>query len=293
MDKPDTNGQPISYMRKRQNRIIYLRETNAFRHINKPAVHFASSLKLIIGGDIYIIKQVSSVKSLGVHIDENLSWNLHIEKIAKKIASGIGAIKRCRPFVNRTTLECVLNALVQPYFNYCSEFWGHCNKSLSNKLQKLQNRAARILTFSSYDTSADSLFEQLNWKWLDTQRQIQVATMVYKSIHGLAHDYLSSLFTKYDPPYNLRNSENELAVPLPRTNFLKNSFSYNGAVIWNSLSPELRQAKSLQSFRNGCRDRLRLNRQNAHGIYVKQNFFIFSIFTIYMYIFRPCLYRLK
>ena len=48
----------------------------------------------------WIIKQVSSVKSLGVHIDENLSWNMHIEKIAKKIASGIGAIKRCRPFVN-------------------------------------------------------------------------------------------------------------------------------------------------------------------------------------------------
>ena len=179
---------------------------------------------------------------------------MHIEKIAKKIASGIGAIKRCRPFVNRTTLESVFNVLVQPYFNYCSEVWGHCNKGLSNKLQKLQNRAARILTFSSYDTSADPLFVQLNWRRLDTQRQIQVATMVYKSIHGLAPDYLGSLFTKYDPPYNLRNSENKLAVPLPRTNFLKNSFSYNGAVIWNSLSPELRQAKSLQSFRNGCRN---------------------------------------
>ncbi|CAH3028400.1 unnamed protein product, partial [Porites evermanni] len=99
-------------------------------------------------------------------------------------------------------------------------------QSLSNKLQKLQNRAARILTFSSYDTSADPLLEQLNWKRLDTQRQIQVATMVYKSIHGLAPDYLGSLFTKYNPPYNLRNSENKLAVPLPRTNFLKNSFSY-------------------------------------------------------------------
>lgn len=151
-------------------------------------------------------------------------------------------------------LESVFNVLVQPYFNYCSEVWGHCNKGLSNKLQKLQNRAARILTFSSYDTSADPLFVQLNWRRLDTQRQIQVATMVYKSIHGLAPDYLGSLFTKYDPPYNLRNSENKLAVPLPRTNFLKNSFSYNGAVIWNSLSPELRQAKSLQSFRNGCRN---------------------------------------
>ena len=53
---------------------------------------YDTSPKLTIGGDI--IKQVSSVKSQGVHIDENLSWNIHIEKIAKKIASGIGAIKR-------------------------------------------------------------------------------------------------------------------------------------------------------------------------------------------------------
>ena len=139
-----------------------------------------------------------------MHVDENLSWNVHIENIAKKIASGIGAIKRRRPFVNRTTMESVFNALVQPYFNYCSEVWGHCNKSLWNKLQKLRNRAARILTFSSYDTSAYALLEQLNWKRLDTQRQIQVATMVYKSMHSLTPDHLGSLFTKYDPPYNLR-----------------------------------------------------------------------------------------
>ena len=55
-------------------------------------------LIILLGGDI--IEQVSSVKTLGVHIDKNLSWNIHIEKMAKKIASGIGAIKRCRPFVN-------------------------------------------------------------------------------------------------------------------------------------------------------------------------------------------------
>jgi len=165
-------------------------------------VTYDTSPKLIIGGDI--IKQVSSVKSLGVHIDENLSRTMHIEKIAKKIASGIVAIKRCRPFVNQTTLECVFNALVQLHINNCSEVWGQCNKSLSNKLQKLQNRAARILTSSSYDSSADPLFEQLNWKRLDTQRQIQLATMVYKSINGLAPYYLGSPFNKYDPPYNLR-----------------------------------------------------------------------------------------
>ena len=44
-----------------------------------------------LSGDQYL--------SLGVDVDENLSWNVHIDNIAKKIASGIGILRRSRPFV--------------------------------------------------------------------------------------------------------------------------------------------------------------------------------------------------
>lgn len=42
------------------------------------------------------IKRISSTKSLGVHIDENLPWDVHIETIGKKIQSGLLSLKRCR-----------------------------------------------------------------------------------------------------------------------------------------------------------------------------------------------------
>ena len=201
------------------------------------------------------IKQVSSTKSLGVHIDENLSWNVHIESIAKKIVSGLGALKRCRRFVPQSTLHSVFSALIQPHFDYCSVVWRHCNKTLSDKLQKLQNRAARILTFSSYDTNAGLLFERLGWKGLESQRQIQEAIMVYKSLNGLVPTYLQSIFTDRNniTQYELRDTVGKLAVPLPRTNYLKNSFGYQGAVLWNSLPHDLRQAQTLNGFRIGCR----------------------------------------
>ena len=57
----------------------------------------------------------------------------------------------------------------------------------------------------------------------DCQRQIQVALMVFKALNDLAPDYLSSMFTE-------RNN-----VPLPRTNYLKRSFSYRGATLWSSV----------------------------------------------------------
>ena len=107
------------------------------------------------------IKQVPVSKSLGVHIDENLSWTVHIETISKKIASSIGALTRIRSFVPHKTLQqFIFNSLIQPHFEYCSSVCGNCNKTLADKFQKLQNRAARVLTFSSYDTNADCLFEE-------------------------------------------------------------------------------------------------------------------------------------
>jgi hypothetical protein len=100
---------------------------------------------------------VKSTKSLGLHIDEHLSWSVHVDAISKKIASGIGALKRIRPFVPRTTLHTIFHSLIQPHFDYCSVVWGDCNKTLATKMQKLQNRSARVLTFSGYDTNADGL----------------------------------------------------------------------------------------------------------------------------------------
>ena len=98
------------------------------------------------------VRQVSHTKSLGTYIDENLSWNVHVEKLCKKVASGISALKRIRPFASPTTMELIYNCLVQPYFDYCSVVWDSCGSTLAEKLQKLQNRAARVLTFSTYDT---------------------------------------------------------------------------------------------------------------------------------------------
>ena len=71
--------------------------------------------------------------------------------------------------------------------------------------------------------------------------------MAYKSLNGFAPDYMHSMFVNRDSvnPYSLRNTECKLAAPKPRTNDLKNSFSYSGGI-------GLRQANNLTNFRTGC-----------------------------------------
>ena len=121
-----------------------------------------------------------------------------------------------------------IHFIVQPHFNYCNIVWGNCGVTLQDKLQKLQNRAraARVLTYSNYDAHVNNSFELLRWKSLVSQRQIERATMVFKSLQGLAPEYFCSKIVHRDSGYCLRETVNKVNIPQPRTNYYKNSFSY-------------------------------------------------------------------
>ena len=76
------------------------------------------------------VSQVTTAKSLGVTIDDRLDWSGYIEKVTKKVASGIGAIKRIRHLVPQATLQLIYQALIQPHFDYCNIVWENCGITL-------------------------------------------------------------------------------------------------------------------------------------------------------------------
>ena len=200
--------------------------------------------------DAKLITKVKEAKSLGVIIiDEHLSWSNHIGDLSKKVSSAIGALKRIRPYTSKCTALQIYQALILPHFDYCSSVWGDCNLTLSDKLQKLQSRAARAITRSNYDTRAAFLLNMLNWDDLTTRRQNLKAILMFKTINGLTPAYLQNSFSTRSTQYNLKNVEAELELPLPPTNYGKRAFCYSGALLWNSLSISLRQSESLEYFK--------------------------------------------
>ena len=88
-------------------------------------------------------------------------------------------------------------------------------------LQKLQNRAARIVTNSSYDAPAANLIKELKWPTVHDMIKQETANIVFKSIRGLAPTYLSTLFTRSSARdiVNWRNSMTVLlAARMPKSN---------------------------------------------------------------------------
>ena len=117
------------------------------------------------------INRVDSVKSLGVYIDNHLTWTKHIDKISKKIASAIGALKRFRPYITTNTAVQVYQALIQPHFDHCCSVWDGLGETISCKMQKLQNRAARVIMRVNYDVSAGFLLDALHWDNFSLRRE--------------------------------------------------------------------------------------------------------------------------
>ena len=92
-------------------------------------------------------------------------------------------------------------------------------KGLSEKLQQLQNRAARIIvTSSNYQTRSKDILDELGWEVLEDRQMRQLAILMYKKTHGISPLYLRNIFANVSDVhhYNLRNSSINLYIPKPK-----------------------------------------------------------------------------
>ena len=215
----------------------------------KFTAHHDYPLKVMI--DNNELERVEHAKSLGVTIDKNLNWSIHVDNIVKKVSSCVGALKRVRSFVSSETAILIYKSLILPHFDYCSTVWSGLGAELSDKLQKLQNRAARVITKTGYETRSSELLSKLGWDKLSLRREKQKATFMFKTMSKLVPENIQKLFEKKNIQlkYNIRNQESALVLPKPRTEYLKKCFSYSGAKLWNGLSSSTKTARTVSQFK--------------------------------------------
>ena len=108
------------------------------------------------------IKRVNNIKYLGVYLDENLKWANHIDNPWTKISHSINCLKQDRNYASLDILQVIYNALIQPVFDVCDVVWGNLNKGLASRIKKLQNHAARIVSFQGYNVRSADLLNYLN-----------------------------------------------------------------------------------------------------------------------------------
>ena len=90
------------------------------------------------------LERVDKFSYLGV-LDENLSWKDHVEYVSSKVSRRLGLLSRIRSCLTLEASKQVSTSLVQPLFDYAEVAWGKISEGCCKELQRLQNRAARII----------------------------------------------------------------------------------------------------------------------------------------------------
>ncbi|MCU7800226.1 MAG: hypothetical protein KZQ70_08805 [gamma proteobacterium symbiont of Lucinoma myriamae] len=199
----------------------------------------------------------SSDKILGVHIDENLKWNAHFQFVAKKVSSYLWLLSQIRSYLSIEHRLLFYNSYIRTHFDYCSIIWGNSSNFNVSKITKLQRRACKIILGNEY-TSLEEARTRLKILSFDESVFIQKAKVMYKIVNNIAPVYLSDMFQMRgnninDTTVNLRSMSNKnFIIPKPNTNLFKNSLSYSGAIVWNSIPPDFKKATNINSFASKC-----------------------------------------
>ena len=144
------------------------------------------------------------------------------------------------------------NAYILPHFDYCNTIWGHSSSEIQTRMLKLQKKSARYILDADYSYPSRGLFKTLKWLPFINRVQFNTAILMYKSVNGQSPMYLKNMFQFCsDQHSHLTRSITSLnLVPPPiKIQLFKHSFTYQGIVIWNSLSLNMKMAPSLSTFK--------------------------------------------
>ena len=152
--------------------------------------------ELNIKSDNKFLQKVQHTKLLGIVIDENLSFNKHIEHLIKKISSKIAVLHRLRYRLAVSLRNQIYLAIVQFNFDYCFTVWGNTSKQNLKTIQCLQNRAEHAVTgIFDYKCSVSKIINDLSWININQGFSYFLGILVYKCLNNFAPEYLSSLLT--------------------------------------------------------------------------------------------------
>ena len=109
-----------------------------------------------------ITKRKSSVKFLGVMLDENISWKDHIETTGKKLVKNIGLLYRTKPYLDETPLKTIYFSYIHSYLNYVKIVWASTRITKLKPLLYKQKNVVRIVFNEVHLSHSKPLFKFLN-----------------------------------------------------------------------------------------------------------------------------------
>ena len=163
----------------------------------------------------------------------------HVDELFKKLFSQLYILRKLKQILPTDDINCVYYGIFQNIIDYCITVWGSAAQKYLCKIQKLQNRAARLLAQNfDWNIRGIDIVRGLGWQNGKERYYFLSCCLTYKSINNLAPYYLSDLFSSVAEYHTVstRNATNN-TIQQPRCNnsLYESSLSVNESRLWNNL----------------------------------------------------------
>ena len=189
-----------------------------------------------------ILREVESYKYLGTTLDSTMTGTKQLSKLNQQLAIKLTTFRKIRNYMSENTAIMIYKAMILPIFDYNDIIYNLLTQQQQTKLQRVQNRALRIV-FRGKILSVNDMHERANVDKLETRRDNHLLALMYN--RSKDPNYLSPQARE-----TRRTAAVTLRVPHPKTNRLKKAPIYKGSSMWNNLPAKIRNSGSKLELKN-------------------------------------------
>ena len=180
-----------------------------------------------------------------------------VMKICQACNFHLRNIGKMREHIDEDVTKLLVISFITSRLDYCNALLSGCPNHLIERLQKIQNRAARLITLTKRTEHITPVLQALHWLPVKYRIDYKILCYAFKCLHGSCPSYLQELVQMYQPSRNLRSSNSLLLREIPiKSNTSKKAFSCYAPTLWNSLSPETRSCSTFISFKTRLKTEL-------------------------------------
>ena len=183
------------------------------------------------------IVPVDNIKYLGMYIDKYLSWDFHIQQLSKKLSRANGIISKLRHNAPFQTCLQLYYAIFYSHLIYGCNIWGLSTIENLTKIEVLQKKCIRLMTFSDFNSHTNSLFSELKILKVRDVIKFQQLRLVYDFYNNALPFDLHNLFVFNSDIHNYHLtsiSKNLLHIPrIMTTTYGIKSLKYHSVELWN------------------------------------------------------------
>lgn len=204
---------------------------------------------IVIGGDE--ISVTDNTRFLGVTLDNNLKFELHVNQISSKLSRSIGVLGKINSFVPSNILTSLYYTLVHPYLCYALEAWYHAPSYVTNRVDVLQKRAVRCVNKLPFHEHTGEYFRRMNLLRLNDLFKYSMAVYIFKTININEYDpRLSGVLRSFQGIHDHTTRHNyNYILPIYNRVTSQAAVEFSSVKIWNNIPIIIRSVTNLISFK--------------------------------------------